>query len=1628
MKTKLVNKIVSAILIFVITFSYWGVLAEKAYAEYEELESQEVKTNNKNVEFDVYFKENEQNTHTKIQKKSEEGSLYVNFNVKEGYLKQIKIKLDNPNFSMKSEELDISNNEISIEWIEGQNEIGVIFGFEKQELISADYFSKETSIILSAVYIDTNGKEKDIEAERKIMLTWEEEVVVESEQQIEKTINLGENRYLLQTNLKIRIKDNAVPVENIKMEILNPVIENTTVEKVDIYAVNTIIADGTNNNFKFSDENLQYNGEEGKLDINLTNPRNNENKIVWKDGENEFKLIYILNALDGIIENKGINLEISGSIYYAENREINFANKLENQIVLSGKLIDVDYTITEGINKGYMYAKTEETGYETRQVVEISYSDLVEYIDIEMGKDRFVDEAGNRIETNGTIYKRTKINKVSFDSIFGEEGRIEVYGNGEKVGEITKDSVADEEGNVVIEYGEEVGEVLIKTSKPIAEGKIEIINDKAVKGELRYSREEIQRLKWIETGSKVRTNITEEEKTVTMELRETVSKAEISMLTEKVSTVIKNERVEIKVLLRTDSNAYDLYKNPYLEIELPIEVKEVEVESIAAAFGEGFKINWTDIIETEEGKKVIRIALIGEQERYAIDISEGTSIVIRTKMTLDKKSGSKEEVVKLRYRNENAIGYDNNGEAEGKIEIEAPTGVVAINSMEGYNEEGDTATSLSSKEEVGELEILTEKKTAKVSIDVINNYEGEIENPRILGRVPAEGNKKVTGEELGSTFTANMVEGIEKTEGLEGIGYKIYYSSNGEATEDTEKEENGWKETIEEAGEVKSYLIETEGYKMGQGESMSFEYEVEIPEGLNHNESSYSTYAVDYGIEEEGNKRVERIIAPTVGATTGEGPELEVSLESNVENNGEVQEGQIIKYNVKVKNVGDIDAKNILISTIIPENTSYYSSNPAGELQKIRDEDNRTRITKLLITKDSIAVGETFVATISLKVGILPSYYDENEEIKMNVSSIITADDLGKELTTNECVNRIVKGNLSIELQSEFGNGMIFTEGTQLRMSATIKNINSDPKENVVFTYKVPEGFEYIEAYRGGHDTTGVNYDEQTRILTINIGNMNGSESLGVIIVVSISPLEGDVYERQMVSVASVIADGMEKEKISNEIIHTSGRAKLVVTQSSNRDYEVNAGDKIEYYIKIENQGSGEAKEVKLIDYLPKELKYCSLTYTIDGKAVGTEGYINEENNYEIMFNVPIGSEVVVTLIAEALKQSTSEVEVTNSGVIINNKEEINMNSLTHKIISDNSVLTPGGDRVNVYNISGVAWEDVNKDGQKGSNENRLSNIQVILIDNETGNIALQASTSKEQRTTTNSSGQYEFKEVKAGEYIVVFLYDQNQYTITEYKKEGVLENDNSDAISALIKIDGQSQMAGITESIQITESSILGVNIGLIKMESAIFSINKVVTRMSMTNPKTSKTVDFNNSKLAKMDADGKYINSTNFVIEYKLSVTNEGSVPGYVKRILDKVPNGFKFSSDLNPNWYLGNNGEIYNTSLANTTINPGETKDVSLVLTKQMTENGNGIFHNTAEITEVYNEYGLENRIREDTTQQAADVLIGIKTGGGIVYISIIMIAIGLLVVGIYFINKKVLKKNTDNEITKIDNIEI
>ena len=195
---------------------------------------------------------------------------------------------------------------------------------------------------------------------------------------------------------------------------------------------------------------------------------------------------------------------------------------------------------------------------------------------------------------------------------------------------------------------------------------------------------------------------------------------------------------------------------------------------------------------------------------------------------------------------------------------------------------------------------------------------------------------------------------------------------------------------------------------------------------------------------------------------------------------------------------------------------------------------------------------------------------------------------------------------------------------------------------------------------------------------------------------------------------------------------------------------------------------------------------------------------------------------------------------------------------------------------------------------------------------------------------------------------------------------------------------------------------------------------LDKVVSRITLSSPDYEKEVYNFDNKIAKVEAQNKYVETTTAVVEYTIRITNVGEIAGYAKSIVDYIPVDMTFNSELNPNWFIGKDGNGYTTSLSNTIINPGETKEVSIILTKKLTADNTGTERNVAEIAESYNEYGIEdvastnlNKKDGEDDMSSSDAVILTSTGKE--KSSIIGISIGLLSVitlAVYQIKKRVI----------------
>lgn len=1599
MKREVVNKLIAAIATVCLLMTYVSTLTNSVYAAYEELEKQGIVSNNKNIEFDAYFKPDGTNKHSMEAEISAEQKLYVKVNVKNaGYLENATISFENPNFSISKafaqsenvKSVDYDNNQLTLNQIESgkEVEIEIPVNFVRNDNMDLTYFSRETKLNLTGTYYDENEKERNIKSDINIRLNWTATPKAILNEDVIKYGAYNSNVYM-QTLLTSTLEGNSLPVESTKLEVTAPKIANKNPTEVRIFA-NTPATNGA----EFTKDMWSYNKDTGILEINLENKENN-NQVNWRQGEDKFYITYIYT--DVTAEATVVTLNANSNIKtYVTEQDVT-ANVQKN-VELKGNVstvVDTEVSATSEIYKGYMYANNKyETEYASTIFANIAYTDAVDKLVINENNATFVTANGATMQAgNNMYYKSIAINKVLFDKILGQNGNIQIYDqNGNRVAGIDKNTPVDANGNMVITINQNVTALRIETTKPETEGIITFNISKAIKATTNLSRATITNIQRIDTavsGNIVSADMVTEmaTKTETTNLKETATKAELYINNTNLTTTAKNENVEIKAILKSNDYTCDLYSNPTVLITLPSEIETLEIKTINLLYNENIQISSYDVVTDNNGNKVIRIYMQGEQTEFVTDISKGINVVINTDITLRKTAASTTKNATLKVTNDKAIQYENDGIAIVPMNIYAPQGVVLLSSVANFSNDNEEIVSLPNKEQAGKIDIKSNAKNITMKATVVNNYGKDIKNPKILGRLPFQGNKKTDGTELGSTVDTILTSGLTVS-GIANNPYTIYYSENGNATADLNNAENGWTQNVTDASKIKSYLVVFNDYVMPQATSFDMAYNVQVPENLSHNENAFGTYTVYYEEDENSQTIAKETIAPTVGVSTGKGPELKAEIYTNVDSTASTED--VMEYKITVRNDGEVAAENAKVTVNLPDMVDYaeYIEEPMGNRYEARPE-QRT----LELSVGNLGVGESKEVSFTIMA---------NKEGTFKLDFVLSADNLEKSEQVSTAEVQVSQASFYIEFTTPTQDNVGL--GSQIEYYVNISNVTDKKIDDVVATINLPENVEYVEAFRqeyGGANPSqeDVKYDEKDKKVTFDVGDIeaNSAAKYNFILRVKTTKLE-DVNMQ-------VLVKGKDtNEQKSSIIIHSTGDNKLEITTGTDITEEyLQIGDVVTYTITAKNVSSGVIKNVRVAATIPDNLKYLNTTYYLDDKEM-FNGYLLDNKVSQTTMDLDAGQTLKFVVRAAVNKMIDTSKEEEDANVEI---EVSGDGTEDYKDEIKNTIENDNIQNSNTYRISGVVWFDENRNGTRDSGEKLLSGIPVTIVDAKTGKV-VKNSMGNEISATTDDNGEYILSDLIQGQYIVKFNYDNSQYVITEYRKQGIDETINSDAINTT-----ENNGVAITDSLTITDTSMSNIDLGLTTKGIFDLSLNKTLTKIQLADGKTTKEVNFENKKLGKIEVDGKRINSTNLVIEYTMTITNNGNVAGYAKKIVDYLPSELEFSSNLNEDWYSSGDTVIC-TALENELINPGETKEVKLLLTKKMNENGTGTVTNKAEITETYNDQGLlDEKSTEDDTNSSANVIIGIKTGGPVTYAVLTLTILAIAACGAYIINKKVLK---------------
>lgn len=359
---------------------------------------------------------------------------------------------------------------------------------------------------------------------------------------------------------------------------------------------------------------------------------------------------------------------------------------------------------------------------------------------------------------------------------------------------------------------------------PIKEGNIDLLAKKAIKSQTGYSKQELETFSRLIAKTKMTGNKTEEQYQSEMQLKDTIAQNTIEINEKNWSTLQPNQNIQIIGILNSNNEMHDLYKNPTITFQLPKEIENIEVTSIQKLYADEMEI--ADARLYLEDKR-IEIKLNGEQTEFKNDIGKGIQIIINANITMHKNQPTKSVEIQMFSQNENRKDLVN--ETKTSIQLNSNYGVLLYHSMQGYNDKNDKIESVSQDVKLGNLDVEGTKKEATVQANIVNNYEYDINEISLLGRLP---NVEET-DVLKSDIATNLLKQVNAQ------GAKVYY-----ATDFVEKDSDLWSENVENLSDVKMFKIEIE--KMSPGESIPISYTVQIPENIGENKNTYESLNLSY--------------------------------------------------------------------------------------------------------------------------------------------------------------------------------------------------------------------------------------------------------------------------------------------------------------------------------------------------------------------------------------------------------------------------------------------------------------------------------------------------------------------------------------------------------------------------------------------------------------------------------------------------------------------------------------------------------------------------------------------------------------------------------------------------------------
>ena len=666
-------------------------------------------------------------------------------------------------------------------------------------------------------------------------------------------------------------------------------------------------------------ENIQYTYEEETRNFTVTRTAEEVEGVITKEAysatngtvrynEIKLKVTYPLEAYEIANEaNNGtvtINIPVKATFegYNNPNEEFKnpyISNTAEDVITVTygrteGSVINFGIQVGTYVGNGYntnviskenalkYYNNDEEKTndkYEVKWSVSRGNSGEIENIQLREQVNNYTDKFQKTDGTYEDMLPYSKNIGIYFTTpgaMFGEDGWIRVYNEKD---ELIHEFTSEDWNNYTKEnpymYETPVDHIRIETSRADKVSNFTVNHIKELHNEIlttNIPRETFDTFNKIQSYLSGDVTYIEGEAyqnlsnvTGTANYEEPIAIAQITNVTP--TTLTTQEMTNMKITISTANSAYNLkaWKNGTFLLRFPEEVLLAEINDINI---NNNKVNILgyDIYE-QDGSYFLKILTENENP-------ENYTMTIDANITPDPRKITATKNLELYAYNEECHNYkanlrakdiyDVNGDGNTEdfvnystrsVQFIGPSTLLTTETASDYNEEGDEIKTTVAPQ-VAEIDKTQNNRTAKISVQITNNYSGNISGIVIIGKTPFAGNtSQILGIELGSTFTAKMTGEIELPAELQGIA-KVYYSENETVNSDLSDQTNHWKTAneITDFSKIRTYAIDLSDYTIEKNEAYICTYEIEVPQDVNYNDVSYSTHAVYFYLETNEGK------------------------------------------------------------------------------------------------------------------------------------------------------------------------------------------------------------------------------------------------------------------------------------------------------------------------------------------------------------------------------------------------------------------------------------------------------------------------------------------------------------------------------------------------------------------------------------------------------------------------------------------------------------------------------------------------------------------------------------------------------------------------------------------------------